>query len=278
MRLRARLWAGISTIALGAATNLAATNTAHSIDPHSLERGGGDFAVQLAAGEGGEGGEGGEAGVDADAAATDPVVYLTALDVIRAHYLAGLASVQAGRRASGGEMFAHPIAEIYVDLEPTFRRLGVAPFMDQMVDATELALGGATDDEIEKAARAVLSTLEAAESNAPADSRSALAIQIAVLADMLDRAALQYQVVATSPDSGEAWLDGFGFYKAAADRAERIIGELGAVDDGAAQGVRDAISLCEQAYPGPIPPDILPVDAGALLAASSRVKLQSSGL
>ena len=51
-------------------------------------------------GEGAGGNSGGEFGIDPEAAANDPVIYLTALEVMRAHYVAGLAALEAGERSA----------------------------------------------------------------------------------------------------------------------------------------------------------------------------------
>ncbi len=83
-------------------------------------------------GEGEGGGGGGEFGIDPVAAGNDPVVYGIAIEVMRAHYLAGIDAFQAGDRTAGAEMFAHPISEIYIDFEPVLDALGAPQFGDTM--------------------------------------------------------------------------------------------------------------------------------------------------
>lgn len=116
-------------------------------------------------GEGGEGGEGGEAGgefgIDLALAETDPVVYLSAIEVMRAHYLAGLAALENGERAAASEMFAHPVSEIYLDFEPVIEARGGTVMLDDMNHASVLHFQGASTEEIEAAVAVVLGLLDA---------------------------------------------------------------------------------------------------------------------
>ena len=291
MQYRAKLWTSLSAIALTAATGVAASSlatphhaTASQAMPNQAKRG----AVQLQApwlqfadsgvasgegGEGGQGGEGGEGGFDPTAAASDPTVFLSALDVIRAHYLAGLAVVGENREAAG-ELFAHPISEVYVNLEPVFLTLGVAPFEDKMAATVDLAYSDADGDTVAAAARQVLTALDAAETKAPASVRSRLGVEADVLAEMIDRAALQYRYATESAEPGEAWLDGYGFYKTAQNRGAALLPQIENASAEAGEKVRAALDLLAEAYPSATPPADRPVTSGQLLAASSNVKLQ----
>ena len=121
-----------------------------------------------AAAQGGEGGEGGEGGVSAETAATDPAAFIAALDVVAAHYLAGRGAYGAGQPQAAAELFAHPIAEVYADMEPMFQARGVAPFREAMERASELALARAPQGTVASAVDTVLAALSAAEAGAPA--------------------------------------------------------------------------------------------------------------
>lgn len=234
--------------------------------------------LQVAAGDGGEGGEsggggeGGEAGVDTARAAEDSVVFLTALDVIAAHYHAGLAAYLAGEHHAGAEMFAHPISEVYADLGDAVALLGVVDFGPDMTKASEIALANAPDAEVEAAAGRVFSALAAAEKRAPASTKTPLTIERAVLADMLNRAAMQYSV-ALGAENTEPYLDGFGFYTAANVRADKIAAALSQKDPAAATAVTEAREMLAKAYPAITRPDAPPAQPGAVLAAVSKAVL-----
>jgi hypothetical protein len=278
MKYRMKLWTGISAAALIAASSAVAGKA----DTASHDGPGGAF--QLAAmgegeGEGGEGegGEGGEGGVDPAQAAKDPAVYLSALDIIRAHYLAGEAmlDVEGGRRAAG-EMFAHPISEVYIDLEPVFEARGVTLFMDDMTNAVERALGDAPKDEVEAAVAQVYAALDAAEKKAPAGDKDAVAVEAALAADMFDRAAKQYDAALAPAGTDEAWIDGYGFWKMAERRAATLLPRLEGDHEALAQEIAAAKLLFDSAYESVEKPEKPDVEVGALLASSSRILLKTS--
>ncbi len=266
MKLTPRLWLGVGVSVLAAGPAFAGAVAA--------DRPAAPASAHLQVAQGGEGGEGGEGGVSAEDAARDPVAYLTALDVIAAHYLAGLDAYKAGDSMAAGEMFAHPIGEIYVDLEPVFQARGVKPFMDPMSKASELALGKAPQAEVEKAAATVLTALDAAAEMAPGNAIAA-PIQGKVIVRMLRRAAQQYGPAA---QSDEAYLDGYGLYKAAAARAEANLAAIAAKNADAGAAIQEALTILAKAYPTAKRPAKLDQDSGALLAAASKAELALSRL
>lgn len=288
MKYRTKLWTSISAAALiaasgavaGIATPSAGEGGAHG-DAAKGNPASGSFPM-AAAGEGegegeGEGGEGGEGGVDPAAAAKDPAVYLSALDVIRAHYLAGEAmlDMEDGRKA-GGEMFAHPISEVYIDLEPVFEAQGASPFLDEMTEAVDLALGDAPVDEVKAAVAKVYAALDAAAEKAPASDKSEAAIEAALMADMFDRAARQYDAALATGGTDEAWIDGYGFWKTAEMRADALGPMLGDEHASLAEEIAAAKELFANAYQSPVKPETAAVEPGTLFAASSRISLKTS--
>ncbi|PKQ02486.1 MAG: hypothetical protein CVT73_18230 [Alphaproteobacteria bacterium HGW-Alphaproteobacteria-12] len=291
MKYRTKLWTSISAAALiaasGAVAGMAPSSAGEGKGPHADAAPGkaasGTFLMAAAGegegegGEGGDGGEGGEGGVDPATAAKDPAVYLSALDIIRAHYLAGEAmlDVEGGRQA-GGEMFAHPISEVYIDLEPVFEARGAALFMDEMTEAVDLALGDAPEDEVKAAAGKVYAALDAAAEKAPASEKSAAAIEAALMAQMLDRAAKQYDTAIGPNGSEEAWIDGYGFWKVAEKRAKELKPALGEEHESLAGEIARAEELFAKAYASVEKPEAAPVEPGTLLAASSRISFKTS--
>ena len=237
----------------------------------------GAIVLAQAGGEGGEGGgEGGEAGIDPGLVGRDPVAYLTALDVIRAHYLAGAAAYAAGDHEAGTEMFAHPIGEVYVDLEPVLTELGADPFAAALDRTVAVAGEGASIDEVEAAAAEVGAALDAAAGHAP--GKVSLEAQAATVAEMIDRAALQYRLAMAGDEPGGAYLDGYGFAQAAAARAEAIMAELKAKKPRAAEATGAALATLDAAYPGIAPPASDAPPPGEVLAAASNAVLSLSSL
>ncbi len=302
IRKKARLWTGVSTaVLLGAAacgpaedeaqqsaerdqtpaqdmpapSSEPESGTASAPDPAPRPAPGGDGE---GAGEGGEaGGEGGEFGVDPDQARQDPVAYWTALEVIRAHYLAGKEAYAAGQTEVAGELFAHPVTEVYVDLEPVFIERGVEPFEQLMLQAADRVLLGAPQDEVEAAADAVLAAVAEAGTKAPESDASAAAVEGAILADIIERAALQYQFI-LSGVAGAAYVDGYGYALAAKTRAETGLPVIEAASADAAEAFTQALDLLDRAYPSVDGLPGEPVEGSALLGASSLVEFRMTAL
>ncbi len=224
-----------------------------------------------AATQGGEGGEGGEGGVDPERAATDPVAYLLALEIVAAHYLVGRGVYAAGEAQAAAELFAHPVAEVYVALEPVFEARGVPPFREAMEAATTLALDRKPQAEVMAAVDAVLAALDGAARKAPG-AGATLGVRARILGELVDRAALQYAIALRSPER-EPYLDGVGFFLAARAGAERVLPALDAAGRRKeAEAIRGALGALARAYPGLAPP-APPLDPGPLTAQSARLKI-----
>lgn len=222
-------------------------------------------------GEGEGGGGGGEFGIDASAAAEDPVVYLIALEVMRAHYLAGIDALQAGNRTAGAEMFAHAISEIYVDFEPALAERSAPDFGEALTEASVAPYTGESDAEIAARVETVLAAIDEAAGHAPQDERSPAAVHGEVLADLIERAVLQYEVAANDPDAGDAYLDGYGFTRAARRYADRTLTAVEQADAVTAAHIETGLGLLEEAYPTALPADTLHGDADRLSAAAAQI-------
>lgn len=266
-RVSTKVWLGVGVFALVHAQAGAAERAAGAAAPPAA-------AASGPSDGGGEGGEGGEGGVDAARAASDPAAFLVALDVMAAHYAAGRDVYRAGEAQAAGEMFAHPIAEAYAELEPVLAALGVPPFREEMERASALALDRAPAAEVDRAADAVAAALRGAERRAPGPGATPAA-QARAVAEMADRAALQHAAALREPDALEPYLDGYGFYRAAADRAGRVLPALEAAGrHEAAAAIRDMLGSLAAVYPGPTrPARPAGAKADALLGEASRLKL-----
>lgn len=263
MKYRMKLWAGIGAAAL---MQSAWADGASSASPEK--------PIVIAA-AGGEAGEGGEGGIDPKAARTDAVVYLTALDVIRAHYFAGQRAYAAGNKTGAQELFVHPISEVYVDFKPVLEERGGKDFEALMMKAGELAGEGKPGAEIEAAVANVLAAVDAAEGSAPqAEDRTRM--QARALSEFLGRAAQQYSSALKSSEE-EPYLDGLGLYLVAKQRAERHLKEIGARSPEAGKRVNAALAALAKAYPGATPPKTKP-PMPDMLATVSSAQLALSGI
>lgn len=227
------------------------------------------------AGEGGEGGEGGEAGIDADAAAKDPVKYNIALQVIAAHFHAGLAAYEGKEMEAGAQMFAHGHSEVYAEMEEVFRARGVKGLGEKLEASIEAATAKKPAAEVRKRVQDVLAALAAAEKNAPSGPLTPAGVKARVAADMLDRAASQYGVVLKDSNL-ETYLDGLGFAVTARMQADAFLPALRKQNPKAAASFDAALKFAAAAYPGINRPAAPKVPPGEFLAAASAAGIAAN--
>lgn len=229
------------------------------------------------AGEGGEGGEGGEAGINVDAADRDPVEYGIALQVIAAHYHAGLAAYEGSEKEAGAQMFAHGLSEVYVEMEDIFKRRGVKDLGKKLEAAVEAAAAGKPVPEVRRRVKEVYAALKAAEKAAPKSSAPVQAVKAQVAAEMVERAAAQFAVI-QKDKTLEPYLDGLGFAIAARGQAKDILPWLRKLDARKEKALSKALTLAADAYPGIKRPEKSKVQLPDLLVAASGAKLAVSNL
>ncbi|MEP0189287.1 MAG: hypothetical protein ABJP70_03595 [Erythrobacter sp.] len=222
-------------------------------------------------GEGGEG-EGGEGGVAFDQAASDPVVYGSALAVAEAHAIAAKDAFAAGKTKEAGEMFAHPVSEVLADMAPAFKELGVDDFKPLFGEASTAALDGASAENVATKYDAIIAALRAAAEKAPDNGSSDAAITAGIAADQIERAIAMYKQAAET-DEYAPYLDGYGFSKAAAVVFEGNAAAIQKEDGDLHAALSEALALLAKAYPSVERPDTLNANQGALTAAGSKVLL-----
>lgn len=217
-------------------------------------------------------GEGGEGGVDPARAAEDPLVYLSALAVVEAHIRAARDAVGIGEREAASEMFAHPVSEVLIDMAPTFAQLGVPAFDSQLSAASAAVFAGEDAAAIAARAHRILETLDAAAAKAPGGGGGNPDVAAGVIADLIDRAALQYPAASASSAYGP-YLDGYGFRVTAEAWWDRYATPIRQASPEAATAIETALAQTRQAYPTPARPARLSADPAALLSAASTLKL-----
>lgn len=230
-------------------------------------------------GEGGAAGEGaggeGEGGVAVGDAATDPIAYGIALAVTEAHVVAARDAYAAGKKDAAAEMFAHPVSEVLLDMDPVFTKLGVKDFKPLLTAASDAALAGKSTAEVGKAYDAIIAALRGAAARAPASDASAAAVATGVIADQIERASAMYRSLPKN-DSYEPYLDGYGFARVAASGFAANGAAIKAANPAAHARIAEALTLLGQAYPGAARPAKLSVEAGALSGASAKVMLAAA--
>ena len=271
MRTTFKSWSGLG---LSAALSVAVLAGCGPIDQSPAEPAAADEkeTVALAAGQGGEG----EGGVSMAEAATDPVTYTAALAIAEAHVLAARDAFAAGETEAAAEMFAHPVAEVLLSIEPVLKAQGVVPFDAQFTEAANGVLDGESVEQVTARADAIVATIRKAASMAPVDGTSPAMIAAGVAADQIERAAAMYRAALDSDLYGP-YLDGFGFYLAGKAAFEAAANDITAENAEAASAIKTALAELEAAYPTATKPKALVADPAALAASASQVSLALSG-
>ena len=284
-----KIWIGVGAFVLAGSAGSSPLPAASAVDqqarsPESQPRHGMSsdlrrriVAHALTVGQGGEGGEGGEAGINVEAAAKDPVEYGVALQVIAAHYYAGLAAYEGKEQEAGAQMFAHGLSEVYVAMEDVFKKRGVTDLGAKLEAAVAAAAENKPVAEVKRKANAVFSALTAAEKKAPKAELPVQAIRARIAAELVDRAAAQYAVI-QKDNNLEAYLDGLGFVIAARAQAKGVLPWLKTRDPKKEASLRRALTLAGQAYPGVKRPTQPKVTLADLQVSASAAKLAMSDL
>lgn len=241
----------------------------------------GESGAAAGEGEAGAGGEGaggdaaggeGEGGVAVGDAGTDPVAYGIALAVTEAHVVAARDAYAAGKKDAASEMFAHPASEVLVEMDPVFAKLGVKDFKPLLTNASVAAAEGKSVAEVGKAYDAIIAALRGAATKAPDNGATDAKVAAGVIADQIERASAMYRIIAKD-DRYEAYLDGYGFAAVAASGFAISGAAIKAENPALHARIAEALGVLKQAYPAATRPAKLPVEQGALSAASSKVML-----
>lgn len=217
----------------------------------------------------------GEGGVTIELAATDPVVYKSGLAIAEAHVLAARDAFKAGETEAAAEMFAHPVSEVLFDMEEILQAQGVEDFTDLLTDASAAVFAGENEEQISKRTDEIIGALRAAAEKAPDDGSSAAYVAGGVVSDQIERASDMYRLASES-EFYEPYLDGYGFYKAAAAIFAENEAVIEAENPEEAAAIRNALEVFETAYPTAVRPDELDASQSALAVASSNIILARS--
>ncbi len=222
-------------------------------------------------GQMGEGGEG-EGGVSIGDAYTSAVVFNSSLAIAAAHVIAARDAHAAGRVEAAAEMFAHPVSEVLLDMEPVFLARGVAPFDALFTEASLAVLEGESSEQIAERAGEILAMIGAAQAFAPDDESTPADIAAGVAVDQIDRAADMYRIAQRAGAYGP-YLDGYGFFRAAEMAYRDQADAVSAADSEAAERIEAALALLGEAYPSAAMPEALDADRAALSSASAQAML-----
>ncbi len=272
---KTKIWLGVGVAVIAGAAP--AANASDDLSSSTALTQAAPFVLAQNSGQGGEN-ESGEGGVDAAAADKDPVKYGIALQVIAAHYYAGLAAYEAGETAAGTQLFAHGHAEVYAEMEEVFKKRGINDLGAKIEAAIAAANKKAPPAEVKQRVNDVYESLAAAEKAGPKSPLSPLAVKAQVIADMLDRAAAQYVLTLKQDATLETYLDGLGFAIAARTEAQAALAQLDKANPAAAKALRAALDIAGVAYPGIKQAKPPKAQASQFLAAASAARIATANL
>ncbi len=219
----------------------------------------------------GEGGEG-EGGVAVASASSSAVVYNAALAIAAAHVFAARDAHAAGETEAAAEMFAHPVSEVLLDMEPVFAERGVEPFSQLFLNASEAVFAGETSAQIAARSDAILATIAAASERAPEDGSTPAEIAAGVAVDQIDRASDMYRIAQDSGQYGP-YLDGYGFFKAGELAYTQQADAIAARHPEIAERIDMALQVLGRAYPSANQPETLDYEPAELSAASAAAMM-----
>ena len=99
-----------------------------------------------------------------------------------------------------------------------------------------------------------------------------------MLTDLIERAALQYEVLASQPDAHEPYLDGYGFARAAQRYAGNHLEQIAEGDPDLALQLGRAIAAITAAFPTATRPATLSGDSQSLLALAANARAGADAL
>ena len=198
----------------------------------------------------------------------------TRLQVIVAHYDAGLAAYAGGEREAGAQMFAHGLSEIYAAMEELFKKLGVATLGEKLEAAVAIAAENKPLKDVRKHVEDVRLALQDAGRRGPQPT-SQENMQAYLVGELIERAAAQYTII-QKDNTLEPYLDGLGFAIAARREAAPALKSLRQTNKPAAAAIEKALGLLQRVYPGIKRPKKEAVSESELLVAASRARLAVS--
>jgi hypothetical protein len=206
--------------------------------------------------DGGEGGEGGEGAQGAGFGVSTPVGYATTLQLMRGHLAAGRELLARGMAAEAQPHIAHPIDELYGDLEPEFQRRGARPFLDQLNELKTRLQAAPAAPETTAALEAVEASIEQAMAGVPPQQREDPAFVVAVIRELIRTAAEEYDAAVAGDRFVELleYQDSHGFLLVAEQLLEPIAPALKRTNPEQAAMLQKALAELKPAWPSVLPP------------------------
>ncbi|MBF2080089.1 MAG: hypothetical protein IGR76_16620 [Synechococcales cyanobacterium T60_A2020_003] len=140
--------------------------------------------------EGGEGGEGGESGASSGDADVD---YMTALGLMKGHLIVAAELMDLERYDEAQPHIAHPVDELYADIEGQLDERGVTEFKTSLNELNDLAKSAPSDPKMEEAFETSIASIDSAIEAIPPEQRQSPEFVLTVINGLLAVAAEEYE-------------------------------------------------------------------------------------
>ena len=162
------------------------------------------------------------------------------------------------------------MVDVYVNLESFLNQQGARPFGEALSEASDAAFLEKSQGDMQAAIDTIFDSLTAAEQVTPKSDRSPEDSQAEVLADLLVRAATQYNSAFEADGTDRTWLNGYGFYKAAQYRASVALPLLSQQKTEIHSAFLKAMEILDQAYKSSARPVIAPIRQSSVTDAAQH--------
>lgn len=162
-----------------------------------------------------ESGESGEGGFDNQSLETDDIAFLTALNVIRAHYAIGEKLYAAHDYNAAENFFGHPITEVLIELKPAFKHRNIKSLEEPMYDLLDIAQNKNDLVALKKGIEKVLNDITLIQNKIKKEhAKTYIKIISTVNADLLRRSKLEYFQAIKTQSLGHL-QDAIGYFNVA---------------------------------------------------------------
>jgi len=265
MHKRNKIWLSIGAATL-AGSVLTGCNTVAN-DPHQVAKPAAVHSI------GATHSGGGEDNAKDIKLATDDLLYLTQLGLVRGHLYIGHQLYMNGHLEHAKTHMKHPESELYAAMIPAFKARGTSGFADELAGLANAVNQDQGHEAVDQAYQHLISAIAQNEQAVSEQTRSA-AGRLKLAADLLRVAAEEYAiaVVDGKMENAHEYQDALGFTKI----AHIVISQL---DDG--ENKTKANTLIENImplWPSLIPPSMLETSAAQIYGTAAKVELLALGL
>lgn len=181
---------------------------------------------------------------------------LTRLGLIKGHLLVAQDLIEQGQPAQAEPHIAHPIEEIYANVEDQLRTRQVQDFKSVLVKAEDLVKSRPNDPQLKTAVQDAIAAVDQAMEAVPAQERQSPALTLQVIDGLLATAQEEYEAAIANGKIAEAieYQDSMGFVLHAEDLYSQVASQINQANPEAGKAIQTNLTELKAAWPSVIPP------------------------